>query len=349
MLAALRGRIRRGRSEQGEVEMLRIRTALILMSMTVFTMNTRAAVQVEKTQYKGWKNCYRITNGEVELIVTGDVGPRIIRFGFVSGQNLFKEYSEQLGKSGEAKFQLRGGDRVWKAPEDPIATWEPDNAPVDVQITPTGVVAREQIEPGTKLQKEIEISLAPSGSNVAVSHRITNHSLFPLEFAPWALTMMAPGGTVVSGFPPRGHHPQNLEATNPLVMWAYTNMSDPRMRFTRKYLTLRQDPTNGDAQKIGMFNRDTWAAYLLNSEMFVKRTTADPSKTYPDFGCSFETFTNNEFLEVETLGSMAKVVPGQTVELVEHWGLFRNVQVNSLTDEEIDRSILPLVSQVGGP
>jgi len=78
-----------------------------------------AAVKIEKTEYRGWPNCYRVSNGDIELIVTGDVGPRIIRFGFVGGQNLFKEFSDQLGRSGEDKFQLRGGDRVWKAPEDP--------------------------------------------------------------------------------------------------------------------------------------------------------------------------------------------------------------------------------------
>src|SRR5271154_3371386 len=124
----------------------------------------RAGVRVEKTEYKGWKNCYRITNGEIEAIVTGDVGPRIIRFGFVGGQNLFKEFSDQLGKSEEEKFQLRGGDRVWKAPEDPVATWAPDNVAVAIQVTPTGLIAREPVEPLTHLQKEIEISMAPSGT-----------------------------------------------------------------------------------------------------------------------------------------------------------------------------------------
>jgi hypothetical protein len=323
-----------------------VRKFLVLISVFCVTTAVRASVSVQKVEYKGWTNCYRITNGEVELIVTGDVGPRIIRYGFVGGQNLFKEFPDQLGKSGEAAFQLRGGDRVWKAPEDPIATWQPDNVPVTVEITPTGVIAREPIEPQTQLQKEIEVSLAPSGTTVTVSHRIANHSLFPLEFAPWALTMMAQGGAVISGFPPRGHHPQNLEATNPLVMWAYTNLADPRWRFTRKYLTLRQDPANSEAQKLGMFNANTWAAYILNGEVFVKRTTPDPSKTYPDFGCSFETFTNNEFLEVETLGPLTKVAPGKSVELVEHWGLFRNVKLSAFTDDELDSTILPLVESV---
>jgi hypothetical protein len=326
--------------------MARVRTVLILMLTMVFTMTARATVQVEKMEYKGWKQCYRITNGDVEMIVTGDVGPRIIRFGFVGGQNLFKEYPDQLGKSGEPTFQFRGGDRVWKAPEDPIASWALDNVPVSVQVTSNGVIAQEPIEPETRLQKEIEVRMDANGTTVTVVHRIANHSLFTLEFAPWSLTQMAPGGVVVAGFPPRGHHPQNLEATNPFVMWAYTNMADPRMKFTRKYLTLRQDPNNNDAQKIGMFNRDTWAAYFLNGEAFVKRTTADPAKTYPDFGCSFETFTNSEFLEVETLGPLAKIPPGGVVELTEQWGLFKNVQVNEITDTELDRVVRPIVDSV---
>jgi len=321
---------------------------ILLVSLAVFaTTNMVATVKVEKTEYKGWQNCYRVSNGEIELIVTGDVGPRVIRFGFVGGQNLFKEFAEQLGKSGEEKFQLRGGDRVWKAPEDPLATWAPDNVPVEIRLTPAGLVAREPVEPLTNLQKEIEISMAASGTAVTVSHRITNHSLFTLELASWAMTMMAQGGIAVSGFPPRGQHPINLEATNPLVMWAYTNLADPRWKFTKKYLTLRQDPNNSDAQKLGLFNPDTWAAYLLNGEAFVKRVKADSSKSYPDFGCSFETFTNKDFLEIETLGPTTKLPPGHTAEQVEHWGLYRGVQPTELTDQELDRVLLPLVQATG--
>jgi hypothetical protein len=326
-----------------------LQRVMTVVVVGVFAVNGNAAVLVQRTEYKGWANCYRISNGEVELIVTGDVGPRIIRFGFVGGQNLFKEFPEQLGKSGEEKFQLRGGDRVWKAPEDPIATWAPDNAAVEIQVTPTGLVAREPIEPLTKLQKEIEVSMSPSGTTVRVLHRITNHSLFPLEFSPWALTMMAPGGMAISGFPPRGRHPDNLEPTNPLVMWAYTNLADPRWKFTKKYLTLQQDPGNKEAQKLGMFNADTWAAYVLNGETFVKRTKGDAAKIYPDFGCSFETFTNDAFLEIETLGPMRKLLPGQSAELVEEWGLFRDAKLAGATDEELDRVVLPLVKSVAAP
>jgi hypothetical protein len=191
-------------------------------------------ITVQKIEYKDWQNCYRVSNGSVELIVTGDVGPRVIRYGFIGGQNLFKEFPDQMGKSGENEFQSRGGHRIWKAPEDSIATWAPENVPVEIAITPVGLVARAPVEPATNLQKEMGISITATGSEVKISHRITNRSLFALEFAPWALTMMAPGGLAIAGFPPRGSYPVTLNATNPLIMWAYTDLSDKRWTFTRQ-------------------------------------------------------------------------------------------------------------------
>jgi hypothetical protein len=321
-----------------------MRKLILLAILGLFLASgAQADVKVEKVEYKGWRNCYRISNGEVELIATSDVGPRVIRFGFVGGQNVFKEFTEQLGKSGEDKFQLRGGDRVWKAPEDPVATWAPDNVAVEISVTGNGLIARAPVEPLTHLRKEIEIRMAERGTDVTVVHRVSNESLFPLEYSAWALTMMAPGGVAISGFPPRGKHPANLEATNPLVMWAYTNLADKRWTFTKKYLALRQDPNNSDAQKLGMFNPHTWGAYVLNGEVFIKQAAGDAHASYPDFGCSFETFTNNEFLELETLSPLKKVAPGETVEQTEHWSLHKNVRLKELTDAAIDAEISPLL------
>jgi hypothetical protein len=315
----------------------------ILILLAACAIAVSAAVTVEKTAYKGWPNCYRIANGDVELVVTSDIGPRIIRFGFIGGQNVFKEFPDQLGKTGESQFQLRGGHRVWKAPEDPVGSWAPDNVPVQIELAADGLTAREPIEPLTRLQKEIEIHLAPSGTAVTVIHRIANRSLFPLEYSVWAMSMMAQSGIAITGFPPRGKHPTDLAATNPLVMWAYTDLSDPRWKFTKKYLMLRQNAGVAEAQKVGLFNPNTWVAYVLNGEAFVKQTQSDPAKTYPDFGCSFETFTNNEFLEIETLSPLTKVQPDQNATHVEHWSLHRGIRLADFTDAELDRVILPLL------
>jgi len=179
---------------------------------------------------------------------------------------------------------------------------------------------------------------------VELIHELRNAGAEPYHLAPWVLTMLAQGGTGIHGFPPRGTHPETLEPTNPLVMWAFTHLDDPRWRLSRKYLVLRQDPRNSNPQKLGTYNRHTWGAYLLNGELFVKRyeAIAAPS-AYPDFGCTFETFTNADILELETLGPLKTLAPGQSVSHTEHWTANRDVKLSAWTDEELDAVVLPLV------
>lgn len=275
-----------------------------------------------------------MANSEIELVVTGDVGPRIIHCGFREGQNLFKVFEDQAGRSGESAWQIRGGSRIWIGPEDPIASYAPDNVPVEIEPAAAGLVATAPVEEGVGIQKQMVISL--DGSEVKIVHRIRNAGLLPVEFAVWVLTVMAPGGVAVTGFPPRGTHPENLAPSNPLIMWPFTDLSDPRWIFLSKYLALRQDPAMKSPQKIGHFNPNTWAAYFLNGNVFIKRYQANGGLRYPDFGCSFETFTNSEFLELETLGPLSRVVPGEWIEHVERWELHRAAAPQAWTDEALD-------------
>jgi len=314
----------------------------VLLAIAI-AMSVDAEVRIESTAWQGWPNCRRITNGVVEMIVTTDVGPRVMRYGFVGGPNLLKEIPEELGKSGEKEFKLRGGHRLWVAPENLKTSWAVDNGPVTATMQADTLTLAQPLD-SAGIEKRISIRMSDSGG-VELTNRAKNTTGFAIEMAPWTLTMMAQGGTAITGFPPRGKHPEVLLPTNPLVMWAYTNLADPRWTITRKYLTLRQDPKMPDPQKIGLFNPDTWAAYLLGDNLFVKRMKAEPGKAYPDFGCSFETFTNADFLELETLGPLAGLAPGATAELTERWSLHRNVRVSTLSDEVLDREVLPFVGK----
>ena len=314
-------------------------TTLVLL----LSMSLQAAVKIEKVSYRGWPNSYRMSNGEVELIVLSDVGPRVIRYGFINGQNLFKEFDAQMGHSGETEWMPRGGHRLWMAPEDPVGSYALDNSPVQVEQKGDTLVLTGGVEKETGLQRQITVKLAAAGSGVEVVHRITNKAAKPKRIAGWALTMMAQGGVAVTGFPPRGTHPKDLPPTNPLVMWAYTDFSDRRWQFTKKYLILRQDPKAAIPQKAGTFNKNTFGAYLLGSDLFIKRSTASDTSEQPDYGCSFETFTSADFLEMETLGPLKMLQPGATLDHTEHWTLHKNVRIPVWSDDAIDRAILPFL------
>ena len=316
-----------------------------ILSLALLTaMTTVAAVKIEKTAWSGWPNCYRISNGEVELIVTSDIGPRIMRYGFVGGQNLFWVQAEGAGKSGEPAWVMRGGHRVWVGPEDIRYTYPPDNSAAKIEVRGDVLVATQAVERETGIEKQLEIHLATSGTAVTVIHRLRNTANMPLEYAAWALSMMAPGGHGVTGFPPRGTHPEMLQPTNPLVMWAFSDLSDPRWKFTKKYLILRMEPGNKNPTKIGLHNPKTFGAYFLNGEMFLKQYDAAALEKHPDMGCSYETFTAADFLEIETMGPLSKVAPGATLEHVERWQLRRDARPATWTDNELDRILLPALS-----
>jgi len=301
---------------------------------------------VEKVEYHGWKNNLRITNGQIELIATLDVGPRIIHFGFCGGENAFKVYRDQLGRSGEKTWQIRGGHRLWHSPEAKPRTYFPDNDPVAYKQLPDGGI-RLTPPPETpySVQKEIDIYMDPAKNRVRLVHRITNVGAWPIELAPWALTVLEPGGIEIIPLPEKIPHEKCLLPNQILVLWSYTDLADPRYHFGTRYITLRHDPNRG-ATKIGLAHRCGWIAYLRNGLLFVKRFEYKEGQRYPDFGCNFETFTNQDMLECESLGPLTRLEPGQSVEHEEVWELYKDVPAITPGDEaSIDRAVRSIVEK----
>ena len=299
---------------------------------------------MEKIHYGGWDNCYRLTNDQIDLVVTGDVGPRIIRFGFVNQQNMFKEYEEQLGKTESKEWLIFGGHRLWHAPEAQPRTYYCDMEPVLVQEIENGLVVTQKPEPTTGFQKQIEIKLLPNKPEVQLTHKLINHNLWAIEAAPWALTVMAPGGVAILPLPERGPHPEFMLPTSVLSIWPYTDLSDSRWILGERYLLLKQDPSISAPQKIGIFASDGWGAYANLNNVFIKQIPIHFEGQYPDLGVNFETFTNDEMLELESLGPIASIPPKGYIEHQEHWSLLENIQTPK-SEADVIKNILPHISR----
>ena len=302
-------------------------------------------MSIEKINFRGWPNSYKLSNGIVDLVLTSDVGPRVIHYGFTGGPNFFKEFDDMMGGSGESQWMIRGGHRLWKGPEDRHATYALDNGPIEVVPGELSLLAKQPVEPETGLRKSIRLTLAPDSSQVEVLHIIENSNLLPVELAAWTPTVMAPGGVGITGWPPRGTHPEMLEPSNPIIMWAFTDLSDPRWKFTKKYLLLRQDPANPVPQKLGHFNNHTWGAYSLHGGLFLKQYFPDGiPEEHPEFGASFEIFTNADFLELETMGPLTQLRHGDALTHTELWSLHDGVALTAFTDDELDSKLFPLLA-----
>jgi len=328
-----------------------------LLSNANARRNLNLKVSMQNVAYKGWKNNLQLTNGTVDLILTLDVGPRIIRYGFIGEPNVFKEYEEQLGKSGESDWQIRGGHRLWHAPEDPVRTYALDNTPIKFEkLGENSVRLIQPVEKLTGIQKEIDVALEAEGSGVTLTHRLRNTSTTSVELAPWALTVMAQGGTAIIPLPEKIKHPGSLEpgekpdyrgfvANQNLILWPFTDLADPRWRWGTRYITLTQDKTAKTPTKLGLAHKLGWVGYLNAGTLFIKAFTYQESKPYTDGGSSFETFTNKDMLEVETLGPLQSLAPGKAIEHVERWRLLKGLP-NETTDSAIDVNLRPRIESL---
>lgn len=301
-------------------------------------------VKMDKIEYSGWKNCIRLKNDSIELIATTDIGPRVIRLGFIGGQNLFKEFPGDAGKTGGENWRSYGGHRLWHAPEVSPRTYEPDNDPVPYTWNGNTLKLSPHVEKGTGIQKEIEITLNQKENHVTMVHKLINRNPWDIECAAWCLSVMAPEGCAI--FPQEEFRPHSeyLLPARPLVLWHYTDMKDPRWIWGTRYIQLKQDPTANTQQKAGMLNKKGWAAYHLKGEIFLKCYDYDPKASYPDFGCNTETYTASNMLEVETLSPFEKIpANGGILEYTEHWFLFKTKLDEK--EETIDQNLLPLIKK----
>jgi len=289
-------------------------------------------IKISEVNYGKFGKCVQLTNGDIEVVVTVDMGPRIIRYALVGGENVFCEAPDRVldQKTG---FRLLGGHRLWHAPEDLKRCYGPDNDPVKWQEIENGILVAGNPEPNTGMLKEMEISIEEEGTEVYVLHRITNNNWWPIEFAAWGLSMMAPGGKEII--------PLNQEMTAPLAnnflaFWPYVKLNDHRIWYGSEYITLTQDPSHKPPFKLGVKNNQGWAAYFNKGQLFVKQFFPEEGQKYPDGGMTYETYTTDFMLEMETLSPMYTVDPGDCVEHEEIWMIIDGVECPENNDDSID-------------
>jgi hypothetical protein len=70
-----------------------------------------------------------LSNGAAEVVVTTDVGPRIIRYARAGGENMLAELPDAVTRTALGDWKAWGGHRLWHAPEGMPRSYAPDNAP----------------------------------------------------------------------------------------------------------------------------------------------------------------------------------------------------------------------------
>jgi hypothetical protein len=322
--------------------------ALLALGALASVTPVRGEVKVEKVAYMNLPNCYKLSNGTVEVIVTTDAGPRVIRYGFPGQDNTFAELPDAVVKTELGEWKPLGGHRLWSAPEAWPRSYAPDAGPLEFKQEGANTVHMTlPADAKTGIQKDMIVTLDSEGTGVTVVHKLTNRNMFAVDMAPWGLSIMNGGGVTIIPQEPFITHDdvQNgLLPARPLVLWPFTDMTDPRWTFGKSYLRLKTDENIKEAQKIGVANKQGWAGYVRNKLLFVKRFPYLEGQHYPDMGCNNETYTAGSFMELETLAPMRHLNWGEAAEHTEKWRLYKDVDIGT-TEATLDAAITPLIAQ----
>lgn len=279
---------------------------------------------MEKIQYQNLPNCIRLTNDTVELIVTTDVGPRILHYALIGEENVLGLHPDAKVETVLGEFKPYGGHRLWIAPENMPNSYAPDNSPIEYEFDreKNSIRLIQPIEAITKTQKEMIVSIDETDNRVSVKHRITNHGNEPIELAAWALTILRGGGeALIPNEPFAPYSGKTLLPVRNLTCWSYTDFSDSRWRFEKDFIVLRVDENKPDPQKIGVLNKQGWMKYQVGDLEFTKRFEFDETAVYPDMNSNTELYTAGDFIELETLAPLTLLQPGDATEHTEYWEL----------------------------
>jgi hypothetical protein len=279
---------------------------------------------LQTTQFLGLE-CVQIENATLSLLVTKSVGPRILGLKFHGEENMLAEMPATTVKFSESgEYHMYGGHRLWHAPEALRRTYIPDDDPLEIESRPDGLQVTQPIERQTGIQKSMRIALPDDDATVIVDHILTNHNLWPLEFAPWAITKLKPGGTAILPQNQQTVDEDGLQANRSLALWPYTRVNSPHIQWADEYILVEARMGDG-AMKLGFPNPRGWLAYWRQGNLFVKWADFNPQAEYYEYGASSQCYCDPENLELETLGPRTIVEPGTSVQHREVWRLFPEV------------------------
>ncbi len=298
------------------------------VALVALRLQAAEPVRMEKIQVQD-KECLRLSNGRIDLVVPTQSGPRILRVGFVDGPN----------------FLAPAGHRLWRAPEDKRTTYVSDNQPVESRWDGQTLFLQAPMDGATRISKAMEITMDPQAARVKVLHRLSNHNAEEVELAPWGLSVVSTPAYAVFPQEPFRSHPKALLPARPLVLWHYTDMSDPRWKWGKQFIQLRPDANAKTPQKFGLRNSPGWFACVQKKQVLLKTFGLEAKATYPDFGCNTEAYTQADFLELETLGPLVRVPPGGAATHLETWHLFQTALGE--TETELSSGLDPLLKECG--
>ncbi len=285
------------------------------------------SIEIKQINLKYYGKCVSINNGTVKVIVSVDVGPKIIFWGYTNGENMLYipynilEYDEHISqKIPPDIFFKRYGHEIMLEYENsnPVVL---SSGTTIYSILQDGVVFSCS-SPKLGISTNLEIIIQDSSNSIMIVHSIENINEKAQSFSICSSTFVTQDGTLIV--------PQNVEdlGNSPnrvLALWKKSNINDSRLYVTNEYLRFNNLSTdNLSVLKLGINNRQAWSTYTKDGITFLKHYLHNKKAKYLNFDSSFIIDSKKALLSLKVLSPIYNVQKNEIAKMAEYWSLFPN-------------------------
>jgi len=286
---------------------------------------TQLSAQVKKISYRGWTDCYRISNNQCEVIIGASCGGRVLFFS-MNGENILYENKLQDGKT------LKNWEKERFDPDAGRFDLGPERKTQSIHAqTWMGKWKAEIIDSLTLrltsvndtlfgLRNIREFRLNGDSAVLCITEKAINITNKPLTRHFWGRTLVKPGGTLFLPVNPQSRfeygwgrflwNPDRIKSSSAI---------DDRINVQPRIFKFH---AVGKTIKGGTDATDGYIAYALDSIVFLKRFKVSAHQDYS--GSSHMTgifFSNGKFCELEPCSPTYSVESGDSIKFTEQWEL----------------------------
>jgi hypothetical protein len=236
--------------------------------------------------------------GDVRLEIDAATGGRVtaLRLG---GENLL---------SGSSADAANYGSTFWPSPQTawgwpPVA--EIDHGPYRAEVEAAAIVMRSATSPVLGVSVEKRFAADAGRGAVSFDFAIHNRSEAPLQFAPWQITRVPPGGLSLFPTGTGSFSPSNLAVREALGVTWYA--------FDAAAVT--------DHQKLFADGREGWLAHVHGDGLLVKTFAVVPRAAQAPGEAQIEIYATpaHTYVEVEAQGPYETIAPGAALSWRVVW------------------------------
>jgi hypothetical protein len=263
-----------------------------------------------------------ITTPRLRLVAVYGTGPRIAFLGKDGGENLL--YWDPTFSNARGDWKIRGGHRVWNTrpgADESEDSYGADNEPCTVTTEGDALVLTGAEHPFMKTRRGFKIRQIDD-LTFEITNFLTNTGDMLYSGGVWSITCSNPKGGKKYGIP-LGDRSQAWDLIQILFprAWAGHNsrLDDPQITYNQDFLLV--DPQGVETKRMVMAPQGVIAWTWPEKKMsFIKKAEYDQTGQYPlNCNLAFYVGPDNFMLEMEAMGPMQTLLPGQTVSLKETW------------------------------